>query len=607
MDIDVVHHAKGQVTEPKWTGARRVGQVWVHSMGHTGGYYPKEYLDMGVYALGYSTNTGHMWSQGIFEYYCLTGDQRALECALQVSDWAAGPHVTNFDFGNARQPGWMTILVMSAYYVTYDPYYLNAAKIMMDKVHEKSQATKPETGLYYHKLVPGHCYCEESHYGEAGFMAAVLMTGMKMYYLATGDERVGEAIVKIANFVIDTMYVPEEGTFHYTSCPKSSVGASYGFLLGDGMGFAANRTNDERLIAVTKAAIATTMQALPGTSDGKSIGFAMCAAPYAMSETDKLPGTPFDEYYKEAVADAASPGRRPVPCLVPNPDFEEHCKGWGTRGALQLLRNTELAHSGEACAAITGTVSGANEYLVTQYGSGGPWEIAWLKPGRKYRMSLWMRVDKISAGAPPPTARISIRQHGVTKEHAYTKPYDLARLGTWQRLAVDFTMPEWGTSIYLATNTHTQEPIDVEMYVDDFVVVPADAPPRDTYVYIAADAEAARLSQAQLARLTEPPGWQYASPDVPGAEMRVSVEPGFEDEYRVLLRTAATAGEDSVLQILVDGREVGEARVAGERWQWAGPKRAVRLGAGPHELRLTWQSGSARVQKVVLTNELASD
>ncbi len=609
MDIDVVHHAKGQVTEPTWTGPRRVGQVWVHSMGHTGGYYPKEYRDMGVYALGYSTNTGHMWSQGILDYYCLSGDRRALECALQVSDWVAGPYTTNFNFGNARQPGWMTILVMSAYYVTSDRYYLNAAKIMLDKVYEKAQETKPETGLYYHKLGGGHCRCEQSHYGEAGFMAAVLMTGMKMYYLATGDERVADAIVKIANFIIDTMYVPEEGTFHYTSCPKSSVGASYGFLLGDGLGFAANRTNDERLIEVTKAAVARSMQAFSGTGGGKSIGFAMCAAPYAMSETDKLPGAPFDEYHAEAVAGATDPGRRPVPCLVPNPGFEESCDGWRTRGALQLSRSTDVAHTGTGCAAIKGTVSGANEYLVTYYGSGSPWEITWLEPGEKYRFVVWMRLDSVSPGAPAPTARVSIREHGVSKEHVHTTPYDLARLGTWQRLAADFTMPEWGTSVYLAANTHTQESVDVTLYVDDFVVVPAAAPERATYVYMAAEAESARRSGAELGRLERPPAWPYLTPGGPNAAASFSIDVPFDDEYRVLLR-AATQGRDgpgSVLRLSVDGREAGDVSVEDTDWQWVGTGEAMRLRAGTHEVHVAWEIGKARVQRIVLTNELVGD
>jgi hypothetical protein len=610
MDIDMVHYAKGQTTEPTWTGPRRVGQVWVHCMGHTGGYYPKEYLDMGVYALGYSTNTGHMWSQGILDYYCLTGDQRALECGLQVSDWVAGPYTTDFNFGNARQPGWMTILVMSAHAITGDPYYLNAAKIMLDKVHEKAQETKPEAGLYYHKLVPGHCYCEESHYGEAGFMAGVLMTGMKMYYLATHDERVADAIVKIANFIVDTMYVPEDGTFHYTSCPKSSTGASYGFLLGDGLGFAANYSKDARLIDVTRAAVATTMHAFPGTSGGKSIGFDMCAAPYAMSETDRLPGAPFDQYYRDLVAEATNPGRRPVPGIVPNPGFEENCDGWRALGGLQLSRNAEMAHTGSGCAAITGTVSGVNEYLVTDYGSGGPWEIAWLEPGRKYRMALWMRVDRISPGAPAPTARVSTRERGVTKTHAHTQAYDLTRLGTWQRLSTDFAMPESGTSIYLAANTQTQEAVDVEMYVDDFVVVPAAARPRDTYVYVVTDVDEAQHPPAQLGRLATPPGWSYLTARQPRATATFSVEVPFDDEYRVLLRAALPEGGariPSAVQLLVDGQILGEVHVGESRWRWVDSEASARMTAGTHQVLVRWRSGDARVQRLALTNELPGD
>jgi len=83
---------------------------------------------MKVYAeRGWSDNRGHIWAQGMFEHYLFGGDTRSWETALLIADWAAGPQTTNFIFGNAREPGWMTKLVMSAYLATEDPFYLNAA------------------------------------------------------------------------------------------------------------------------------------------------------------------------------------------------------------------------------------------------------------------------------------------------------------------------------------------------------------------------------------------------------------------------------------------------------------------------------------------------
>ncbi len=39
-------------------------------------------------------------------------------------------------------------------------------------------------------MVPGHCECEVRHQGNAGFMIAVLLSGLKYYHDVTGDERV---------------------------------------------------------------------------------------------------------------------------------------------------------------------------------------------------------------------------------------------------------------------------------------------------------------------------------------------------------------------------------------------------------------------------------
>ncbi|MCK5801427.1 MAG: hypothetical protein KAI66_01280, partial [Lentisphaeria bacterium] len=110
-DVDVVHYAAGQKAGPG--PGRRVGQAWVHCMGHTGGYYPAEHLNMGLYATGYCTNRGHMWNQGNLEYYLLTGDRQVERSAMQLADWVCGWNVLDFSYSNARVPGWMGIIAMA--------------------------------------------------------------------------------------------------------------------------------------------------------------------------------------------------------------------------------------------------------------------------------------------------------------------------------------------------------------------------------------------------------------------------------------------------------------------------------------------------------------
>ena len=63
--------------------------------------------------------------------------------------------------------------------------------------------------------------------GEAGFMVGVLLSGLKRYYLLTGDERVAEAIVGGARWLIEHTYDEKAGHFRYTSCPNRTLGGGF--------------------------------------------------------------------------------------------------------------------------------------------------------------------------------------------------------------------------------------------------------------------------------------------------------------------------------------------------------------------------------------------
>ena len=75
---------------------------------------------------------------------------------------------------------------MGAYNATDDPFYLNAARIVVDRVLERQT---PDGG-WDRQLVPGHCSDMPRHHGNAGFMVGVLMSGLKYYAEATDDQRV---------------------------------------------------------------------------------------------------------------------------------------------------------------------------------------------------------------------------------------------------------------------------------------------------------------------------------------------------------------------------------------------------------------------------------
>jgi hypothetical protein len=210
-----------------------------------------------------------------------------------------------------------------------------------------------------------------------------------------------------------------------------------------------------------------------------------------------------------------------------------------------------------------------------------------------------MRVDALSDRAPAPTIRCSTRAKGQTRDSFVSPPYDLARLGTWQKLAVTFTAPDYTDEVYLAANTHSREEIEVTLYLDDWSLVPTDAPTRDAYAYLVADADQATLADgAALGRDAQPPTWPYAAG--PGTAT-FPVDVPQDGRYALYLRLAGT-GE---VRVIVAGQEVGAVRGAGEDWAWQRVPGTVDLKAGPQEVRVEWAEG-VQVNRLVVTDELPS-
>ncbi len=599
-DVDVVHFAAGQNAGPG--SERRVGQAWVHCMGHTGGYYPYDYMGMSIYAQGYAENEGHMWNQGNLEYWLLTGDEQVRRSAMQLGDWLAGPDTVDFGYGNARVPGWMGIIAMSSYFATYDPYYLNAMHLIYEEVQEKAD---PDAGLWVRKLRGGHCRCEEPHYGEAGFMAGVMMTSLKYYYRATGDEEVAERIVKMANWLVENLYDREADNFRYTACPHTNVSTSSPLIMGNGLAFAANYSDDRELMDLARRTFVRGLLAFVGGSHGKTIAYGTCAAPLAIHEISKFPGPTLDELYAEMVEAAHDPARRRLPSIVPNPDFEQDLNGWRVRSGLELSRSTEVAHTGDASAMAEGTIEGQNEYFVTTYSCGPPWEIMSLQPGETYRLQLWLRVDEFEGEAPAPNARVSVRSKGVTRRSFETGKYDLSRLGEWQLLEREFTVPDETDAAYIAVNTRSHDAQTVRMYLDDVAIVAADAPRKGTYVWaLKQSTEASVTGGVKLAPEGIMDGWDVlASPDGEVGSASFTLTVPADGEYSLLMRAKSTDGAETVLTAAVDGDAQPGVTVSDDAWQWLTITDDLHLGAGEHAVTVAFPDGAeAMVHSVLITD-----
>ncbi len=238
-DVDTVHYH---------TNAGRIGCVYAHCIGHVGDYYAKSPLpgrNQGTASGGFSVS--HTWCEGHMDHYFLTGDRRSYETGLKIADHYDTYRMINYEFSNCRDSGWQLILTLGVYRATGDPFYLNASKIIVERVLER-QTPKPKFntkgGGWRRMMVPGHCLCEPAHYGNAGFMVGVLLTGLKWHHMATGDPRVAKSLIMASHFLIDDMWAEDVRGFRYTSCPKSSKGPWSNFLLFDGIGYAYRLTQE---------------------------------------------------------------------------------------------------------------------------------------------------------------------------------------------------------------------------------------------------------------------------------------------------------------------------------------------------------------------------
>ncbi|NOZ22658.1 MAG: hypothetical protein GXP25_16395 [Planctomycetes bacterium] len=211
QDVDTVRY---------YSDPRRVGGVWAHCMGHVGEYYKIPAAPPGTPRGGMSVT--HTWCEGHMDYYYLTGDPRALKAAKMIADHYDWQYTKEYDFTNGRTAGWHLILTLGVYNGTYDPYYLNAAKIIVARVAERQ---RPDGG-WRRQLVPGHCFDIPRHHGNAMFMIGILLDGLKYYHGFTHDPKVAKMIVEGAEYIIRETWEndPKYYCFRYTSCPNSSKG-----------------------------------------------------------------------------------------------------------------------------------------------------------------------------------------------------------------------------------------------------------------------------------------------------------------------------------------------------------------------------------------------
>ena len=225
VDVDIAHAVNEDVRGYGGSLNFLPGSIWCHTVGHTGGYYAtydgEKYQNeaplvmKGAYQVGMS-DTGHVWIEGVFDHYHLTGNRRSLEIALRACDVLASRMPTRYT-DHLRGIGWPLNMMMAAYQATGQQKYLAAAKRNWEVLRKELD---PERGWVV-LLAYGHCNeagVAKRCRGQNTYMLALTLSALARYHQVTRDPEVLVALSAGIDQMIRQCWSEEHQGFWLRSC-----------------------------------------------------------------------------------------------------------------------------------------------------------------------------------------------------------------------------------------------------------------------------------------------------------------------------------------------------------------------------------------------------
>ena len=296
IDVDVVHATNPHLKNP-WGPPPRVGDIWLHCLNHTGGYYQDAPLPVSrTYQMGHSTNFGHVWVSGDLDYYYLTGDRRALEVSREIADAMASHMPTRYGT-HIRALGWPMILVLDAYAATGDEKYLEAAAKNWEVLRENIDW---ERGWVV-RLAGDHClhpegstqeerqtkYRDQRCQGNVPFMEGLTLCALARYHRVTGDPEVLRAITVGIDQMIRECWQEDVKTFRYTACPFSSKTPYCLFMLStEAMAYEIAQTGNQEHLRILREGVRAAVPKGDDHNLGKNLAQMIFFTPHGLAPLD---------------------------------------------------------------------------------------------------------------------------------------------------------------------------------------------------------------------------------------------------------------------------------------------------------------------------------
>lgn len=286
-DIDTIH----EPWQPKMPG-----RVYAHSIGHVGGFFdmadPRFQRLGNVFGLadpkrpnpfvqGAIDPGGHIFQPGNFRVGFLTGERRYLEIAEMVCAAQAAFLTAQFDFGIERAAGWPLMNAVAAYEATGNPFYLNAARLCVEKILAK-QTPRGDWGL---KHGPPECLHQPSHDGGKAFATGVLLNALMMFDTVAPSPEVKDCIVRAAHWLERDSWNAETHSFRYIdTCPtfaKPHGNGGTDFLVSSGLAYACTLDPDPKLKSLLLDSLSRAVRG--GISAGKDYAQDIRQTPHALA------------------------------------------------------------------------------------------------------------------------------------------------------------------------------------------------------------------------------------------------------------------------------------------------------------------------------------
>ena len=230
------------------------GRVYAHSVGHVGGFFdPKVEIFPGLdsyFLAGAVDPGGHIFEPGNFHIGFLTGETRYRDVAEMVCAAQAAYFTAKFDFSIERAAGWPLMNAVSAYDATGNPFFLNAARLYVEKILVK-QADRGDWNLPHG---PPECMHTPPHPGGKAFATGILLQGLILFDRAAPSPEVKACIVRAAHWLEKYAWNHETHRYRYIdTCPTYEQGGSNDgtdLLASSGLAYACTLDPDPALRAL---------------------------------------------------------------------------------------------------------------------------------------------------------------------------------------------------------------------------------------------------------------------------------------------------------------------------------------------------------------------